>query len=148
MKNQVTRLIAASMLMGTLAACNAGSGGSPTSTPGATGSPTASPVVGNTAPAGAQVLIKVPAAEPQACMDALLSGTLAVNNQTGLGVENGGEKMAVEWPFGYTARMELGVIVLVDETGKSVAKVGDEISVGGGFGNQLWHACGPVTKAG
>jgi hypothetical protein len=148
MKHNALRLAAASLLVVTAGACSsAGPGGSPGAAPTGTpvAAPTASPAVGNTAPAGAQVLIKVPAVEPQACMDALLSGTLAVNNQTGLGVENGGEKMAVEWPFGYSARMELGVVALVDETGKTVAKVGDTISVGGGFGNQLWHACGPVT---
>jgi hypothetical protein len=26
-----------------------------------------------------------------------------------------------------------------------VAREGDEITVGGGFGNGLWHACGGVT---
>ena len=43
---------------------------------------------------------------------------------------------ARQWPssvFGYTARNQLGTTVLVDEKGKVVAKVGDEISVGGGF---------------
>ena len=55
-------------------------------------------------------------------------------NQSGLGVTGAdGEAMAVEWPFGYTARNQLGTTVLVDEKGKVVAKVGDEISVGGGL---------------
>jgi hypothetical protein len=82
----------------------------------------------------------------QACMDALLGGTLMTNDRSGLGVTStDGTSTAVEWPFGYAARTELGGTVLVDETGKVVAKVGDEISVGGGFGNQFWHACAPVT---
>jgi hypothetical protein len=91
------------------------------------------------------VLIKVAPAASQACMDALLGGVLAVNNQSGLGVDTDGEKMPVEWPFGYSARMESGRIALLDEAGKVVARVGDEITVGGGFGNQFWHACGGVT---
>src|SRR5688572_7233733 len=100
MKNQVMRLAAAAVLVVTVGACQAASLGAP-------------PVGIKTAPAVAQ-----------ACMDALMTGVLAVNNQSGLGVTGAdGEVMAVEWPFGYTARTELGKTVLVDETGKVVAKV-------------------------
>jgi hypothetical protein len=79
-------------------------------------------------------------------MDALLGGTLTQNPQSGLGVTSADrQSMPVEWPFGYSARSELGRLALVDETGQVVAREGDEISVGGGFGTQFWHACGPVT---
>ncbi len=79
-------------------------------------------------------------------MDALMTGTLARHPQSGLGITGtDGQSMAVEWPFRYSARLETGRIVLVDETGKVVAREGDEISVGGGFGNAFWHACGPVN---
>ena len=62
---------------------------------------------------------KAAPAVAQACMDALLTGTLALSNQSGLGVTGAdGEAMAVEWPFGYTARNQLGTTVLVDETGQ------------------------------
>jgi hypothetical protein len=95
---------------------------------------------------GGAVAIRTAPEVAQACMDALAGGTLAANNASGLGITSAeGEQMAVEWPFGYTARNNLGRIELLDETGKVVAKVGDEITVGGGFGNQFWHACGPVS---
>lgn len=85
----------------------------------------------------------VPAA---ACMDALIGGTLARNAQSGLGIISAdGRATAIEWPFGYGAWIELGRVVLGDETGKTVAREGDEITVGGGFGKQFWFACGPVT---
>lgn len=123
MRNLLRRLVAASLLVATVGAC------------------------GTTVPVGGgPVTIKTAPRVADACMDALLGGTLAINNQSGLGVTSpGGETMAVEWPFGYTARNEGGRAVLLDETGKVVAKVGDEITVGGGFGTQFWHACGPVT---
>lgn len=92
--------------------------------------------------------LKAAAAEPQACMDALLGGKLTRHAETGLGVTSAdGTSTAVEWPFGYTARNELGKLVLLDKTGKVVAREGDEITVGGGFGNTLWHACGGVNVA-
>jgi hypothetical protein len=104
---------------------------------------------------GAQAA-SVPPAEPFAirtaadstlmCMDALLAGTLTRSAASGLGVaaENG-QSTAIEWPFGYSARVEADRVVLVDETGKVVAREGEAISLGGGLGNALWYACGPVT---
>jgi hypothetical protein len=101
--------------------------------------PTSSPVVPPFAIRAAQV-------QPQACMEALLSGRLAQNAMTGLGVVSaGGQPMPVEWPFRYSARVDGGRVSLLDESGKVVAREGDEINVGGGFGNQVWFACGPVT---
>jgi hypothetical protein len=127
-KNRLISLIAASVLAVAVAACQSGS----------------VPI------GGGAVAIRTAPAVAQACMDALAGGTLAPNNESGLGITSAdGDAMAVEWPFGYTARNNLGRIELLDETGTVVARVGDEITVGGGFGNQFWHACGPVsvTKA-
>ena len=122
MQNHIARLVAASLLVVAVGACQTASVG-------------AVPVNIKTAPAVAQ-----------ACMDALAGGKLAVNNESGLGITSAdGEAMPVEWPFGYTARNELGTTVLVDDKGQVVAKVGDDVSVGGGFGNKFWHACGGVT---
>lgn len=121
------RLVAASLLAGAVVACQSGGG----------------PVTG---PVTAPVAIKTAPVIAQACMDALLGGRLVVNNQSGLGVASAdGQVTAVEWPFGYTARSSLGTIELVNETGLVVARVGDEVQVGGGFGNQFWHACGGVS---
>jgi hypothetical protein len=90
--------------------------------------------------------IRTAPAPAQACLAALLGGTLAEHPQSGLGVTSAdGQATAVEWPFGYTARNDMGSLLLVDERGRVVAREGDEVSVGGGFGNQFWHACGPVT---
>jgi hypothetical protein len=90
--------------------------------------------------------LKTAAEPPQACMDALTRGTLTRDPQSGLGLAAAdGTRTPVEWPFGYSARNELGKIVLVDETGRTIAREGDVISVGGGFGDRLWYACAPVT---
>ena len=79
-------------------------------------------------------------------MDALLSGKLTRHAQTGLGVTAGdGAQVAVEWPFGYSAHIDRGIAVLLDDKGNEVAKEGDQIQVGGGLGNAIWHACGPVS---
>ena len=75
----------------------------------------------------------------------LLGGKLTRNPGSGLGVTNGADATVVEWPFRYGAVEVDGRVALLDETGKIVAREGDEINVGGGFGNQFWHACGPVT---
>ena len=98
---------------------------------------------------GPAVALKTAPAANNICMDALLGGTLARHPQTGLGVTSAdGQSTAVEWPFGYTSRQEGTKLALLDETGKVVAREGDQISVGGGFGNDLWHACGGVFVEG
>lgn len=105
-----------------------------------------------TLPPGASAVeafgIRTAPVEPQACMDALLGGTLVRHVQSGLGVSSEGALTAVEWPFRYSARLVDGRVVLFDETGRAVAAEGDEITVGGGFGNQFWHACAPVNRVG
>lgn len=97
---------------------------------------------------GAPVGLRTAAAPAQACMDALMVGTLARHPLSGLGITSAdGQSTPVEWPFGYTARGQGGRIVLVDPSGTVVAREGDEIQVGGGFGTNFWHACGPVSVA-
>ena len=139
---RTTRLGAFLLVAAAVAACGAGGGSSAT--------PTGAPTGGSTAaPTSEALLIKRAAVDGLACMDALMTGTLSRNGQTGLGVTGpDGKQTAVEWPFGYSAHIEGGVAVLVDNTGKSVAREGDQIQMGGGFGNALWHACGPVTVQG
>lgn len=134
MNNRPATLAALALLAVAVAACSAA--------PASTASPTAS----SSAPAN--VAIRTAPVANALCMDALLSGTLARHAQTGLGVTGAdGQQMPVEWPFRYSARGLGGRLVLVDDTGKIVAREGDRIQVGGGFGNILWHACGPVTVA-
>lgn len=91
------------------------------------------------------VALRTAPAPAQACMDALIGGTLARHPQSGLGITSAdGQSTPVEWPFGYTARAEGDRIALLDAEGRVVAREGDQIQVGGGFGTNLWHACGPV----
>jgi hypothetical protein len=79
-------------------------------------------------------------------MEALLTGTLVQDPRSGLGVQDAaGAVTPIVWPFGYTARDEVGRLALVDEMGRVVAHEGDQIMVGGGFGIDVWHACGPVS---
>lgn len=153
----ITEVLAATVATAALlAACTTGGpGGAPTPTaqpPASTAGPTpvATPAATSSAAlVGEPFLIKTPAAEPQACMDALMTGRIVRHPLSGLGIAdpNGGNPTPVEWPFGYTARIVAGVVELIDETGRFVAREGDEVSMGGGFGQQFWHACGPVTAA-
>lgn len=130
MHARTRRLVAGALLVVAVAAC-----GSPavTSPAAATGS-------------AIEFGIRTAAQQFDACMDALMSGTLARHPQSGLGIANEGEQTPVEWPFRYSARVIEGRVILLDETGKAVAAEGDAITVGGGFGNQFWHACAPVNR--
>jgi hypothetical protein len=145
---RTVRLLAGSLLLVVVAACAGAAAPSPTA-PGATAGATATGSPATAAPAtpgGQRFDIRSAAVEPQACMDALIGGTLARSAQSGLGITGAdGTSNAVEWPFGWSASIELGRVALSDETGNVVAREGDQITIGGGFGNQLWYACGPVT---
>lgn len=148
MKTPFFRPLAGSLLAVAVAACSgaaAPSPSAPAATPGstATSAPATSPPA---KPAGQPFDIRSAGLEPQACMDALIGGTLARSAQSGLGITSAdGQAYAVEWPFGWSAWIDLGQVALTDATGKVVAHEGDQITIGGGFGNQLWYACGPLT---
>jgi hypothetical protein len=141
MINRLTAMAVLTIAAIAIVACGAG--------PGATTTPSAVPTATSAAPTAAPAIAitTAPAANAM-CMDALMTGKLARDVRTGLGVTaSDGQQMAVEWPFGYSARADGGRLALVDETGEVVAREGDTIQVGGGFGNVMWHACGPVTVA-
>jgi hypothetical protein len=126
-------LLVALAMCAALAAC--GPAAAPASAPASAAAPTLTTFPIRTAPQVAA-----------ACMDALLGGVLVKDARSGLGVRSAdGQATAVEWPFGYSAAANGLEIALVDETGTIVAHEGDEINVGGGFGNLFWHACGGVT---
>lgn len=73
-------------------------------------------------------------------------GSLERHPLTGLGVGTANGVTPVEWPFGYSARVVGASIVLVDGSGKVVAREHDRVNVGGGLGaGPLWFACGEVT---
>ena len=93
------------------------------------------------------VALRTAIAPSDICMMALMTGTLARNAETGLGVAGpDAQSVGVEWPFGYAAGNELGKLVLVDASGRVLAREGDEISLGGGLGaDDVFIACGGVT---
>ena len=66
------------------------------------------------------------------CDAALIAGVLARSQVTGLGVQSDdGVVDPVVWPFGFTIRQDLITVVLVDATGRTVAREGDRIEAGG-----------------
>lgn len=81
------------------------------------------------------------------CATALLQGTLVEQDGT-LAVESvpPGTITTVSWPFGYGVGREDGTLTLT-RLFTTVARVGDEISVGGGMAadNVTFAACGQVT---
>jgi hypothetical protein len=100
-----------------------------------------------TAPIAQAFAIRTPAVQPQACMEALMVGSLERNPQTGLGITTAAGATPVEWPFGYHALLGEGsAVFLLDGTGKVVAREHDRVHVGGGLGvGPVWFACGEVT---
>ena len=69
------------------------------------------------------------------CDAALISGVLARSQATGFGIlgSDGGVQPVI-WPFGFTMRQDLTTVVLIDATGRTVAREGDRIEAGGGAG--------------
>ena len=93
--------------------------------------------------AGCSVSLRTAPAPADMCDIALTSGTLVQDPRSGLGLENpAGEVTPVVWPFGYSTRMDMGGIALVDATGKVIAHEGDALEVGGDGGDGVWVACG------
>ena len=104
-------------------------------------------------PGSARSLVAVPTAEPPgpnaACMDALLSGSLAADEAAGVVIEAAdGSRTVVVWPHGWVAVDEGSTRILLDHRGDAIARVGDRLEVGGGQGERgLWYTCGEVTRA-
>lgn len=67
---------------------------------------------------------------------ARMGGTLVADPSFGLALQNDGYRDGVVWPYGYSARRESGVIVLLGPSGAVVAREGDRIRAAGG-GNQV-----------
>jgi hypothetical protein len=107
------------------------------------------PVQLGTAPAtGAPVQLRTASAAVNVCDDAIGSGRLVANAQTGLALSDAtGTTIQILWPFGYSARREGTGVALLDETGKVVAHEGDFVQAGGGTGNEgLFAVCAGSVK--
>jgi hypothetical protein len=138
-----TTLVAGAVLVALLVQPSRPPAGEGTPAPSTSSSPYPSP---SGSPA---VLIAIPTqapytgATPQACMDALLTGTLVVDETDGLAVEDPSRhRERVIWPYGYVARESSAGRQLLDATGQVVAVEGDHLHIGGGeVADGEWAAC-------
>jgi len=79
------------------------------------------------------------------CPAARVSGVLAADPNYGLGYKHSGDVQGVIWPQGYSARRESGVVVLIDPTGRIVAREGDRIVSSGSYDeNDVALPCGDL----
>jgi hypothetical protein len=82
---------------------------------------------GGGTPSDGPVTIRTESQPSTVCMNALVSGVLVADPTYGLALRNPDYVQGVIWPFGYTARRESGVIVLIDPSGHVIAHEGDTI---------------------
>jgi hypothetical protein len=95
-------------------------------------------------PTAQQIALRTqpPAGPNQACMEALATGRLAADARAGLAIRAGTDVIPVVWPNGYTAWLTDSGIVLLDATGRPIAREGDQVALGGGFGaDGFWYPC-------
>ena len=102
-------------------------------------------------PALVAIPTSAPLGEGDACMQALLTGRLVADDEAGLAVEApdaGGERIVVVWPHGWVAGDHEGMRILLNDRGDEIARVGDQVEIGGGGGpDGRWYTCGEVTLA-
>ncbi|MFI7066041.1 hypothetical protein ACIBL3_33930 [Kribbella sp. NPDC050124] len=71
---------------------------------------------------------------PARNMAARLPGILALNEAANcLVVDKNGRHIDVAWPPGWSVALRDGSIALIDATGQTFAKLGDTVSLGGGY---------------
>ncbi|MFF1508205.1 hypothetical protein [Streptomyces sp. NPDC058326] len=77
--------------------------------------------------------------DPPAGLLGLLTGTLVVTDENCLAVtsEPAGGTVALNWGYGWTARIEDGKAVVHDARGEVFAREGDEVSLGGGASSRF-----------
>ncbi|MFG2292675.1 hypothetical protein [Streptomyces sp. NPDC048603] len=123
--------------------------GSPTGQPRADRTPEAVPVTGKTTgtaenPGTSPRMILRGKDEPTAGLLALLPGTLVVTDKNCVAVksDSDGGIVALNWGYGWTARVEDGKAVVSDAHGKVFAREGDKVSLGGGTSSRFAdHPC-------
>lgn len=102
-------------------------------------------------------VVEIPTAEPRSgtpgpCPAALLTGHLIADSEWGIALlASNGRRTKLIFPYGYGARIEGGLIALVDDKGAVVAQQGNAVSVSGGYVDveeQQWSACGGLTVTG
>jgi hypothetical protein len=82
-------------------------------------------------------------------MDALLTGRLVADDDVGILVAAAdGTRIVVVWPHGWVAVDADGLRTLLNDRGEPVARVGDEVGIGGGNGQDgRFYTCGEVAPA-
>lgn len=80
------------------------------------------------------------------CEAARVGGVLVADPAYGLAFKSDGATRGVVWPNGYSARREKdGVVVLIDPSGRTVAREGDAIlSAGNWHGDDIAFPCGDL----
>jgi hypothetical protein len=100
-------------------------------------------------PLATQGPLLVDGVQTEACMAALLQGTLVRDERTGLAIAVPDVGVVpVRWPKGWTA-LDAAPVTLVDAQGGVVARVGDRVAIGGGMGPdpvETWVACATDIK--
>ncbi len=144
------RLLTLTALAAALLIAACGSPSAPATQPAATQTPPVATSISSATPAVTPepITLLTEAARPQACMDALAQGTLVPDPRSGLALATaGGERTPVMWPFGYSARLVDGQIELLDDSGEFVAREGDTVQAGGGFGaGGMFYACAGLQR--
>ena len=70
------------------------------------------------------------------------SGVLTADPTYGLGLWRNGAVRGILWPHGYSARYELGGIVLINPSGRIVAREGDDVVMAGFTSDdRISHPC-------
>lgn len=71
--------------------------------------------------------------DPGFAMQAQLIGTLEIEPSTNcLVVRKGNTLVDVAWPLGWSVAIRDGAIALIDASGQTASRLGDEVRVGGG----------------
>ena len=70
------------------------------------------------------------------CAAAAVGGVLVYDSTYGLGFKGSDHVRVVVWPYGFSARRgQDGVVVLIDPSGRTVAREGDRIAAAGALGD-------------
>jgi hypothetical protein len=77
-----------------------------------------------------------------------MSGQLVSHEEAGLAIQGSPEfpPEVVVWPKGFVAADIDGIRFLLDDRGRRIGRVGDQVQAGGGLGaGDRFHVCGEVN---
>jgi hypothetical protein len=83
------------------------------------------------------------------CHTSFTTGTLVPNAETGTAIvedaSSGGNTVPVQWPPGFSAQRVAGVIEVLNQDGKVIARAGEHYRFLGGYGERGWRGCDGVV---